>query len=671
MPVRTETLSAPPANAPSAGVVSRVRIRRSQFNAATQRRGRVFTAIQLGFSLGLVESVTILLARFLERRLGDPDLWVNWHAPWMAPWSLAGLFAFAAIVLELFAHVAPRTASFTRPFVLFALGAWSALSRIPGLSPWAVTLLAAGLAIRCGPVVWSLLARPPGRTRTAVIMQLALGFGFVAACGIRFAFAQGMPSLTLRVGEFSSLALRGGAGRHSSVDGASAIGPRTNVLLVVLDTVRADHLSLYGYERRTSPNLESLARRGVRFDRARATTPFTLGTHASLFTGHWMSETSARTNAALDGALPTIAERLRDRGYATGGFVGNIFYGSAHYGLDRGFLHYEDVPGNITRKVTPRELVRSSNLGASILTWSERKLHILQPMQRQQFNAREVNRAALAWLDETQSTGRPFFLFLNYFDAHSPYRLPPDAPQPFSRVSAESLERRLKELDSSNVDHIREREEVGRLIADSYDDGIAWIDRQLGQLLAELERRGALENTLIIVTADHGEMLGEGGLIGHGQTLRPGVVHVPLVVVGAKGMNVPPETSVATPASLRDVPATILDLLGDRGANRFPGRSLCRFWNESGNGGDVVLSEVEHMPWQPHTPWMPAAFGPMWALTAGRFTYHRQDHETLGSVESLFDTIADPGEMNDLAGRPENIETLADFRGLFAQFVKK
>ena len=115
-----------------------------------------------------------------------------------------------------------------------------------------------------------------------------------------------------------------------------------NVLLIVLDTVRADHLSLYGYERPTTPFLERLARRGIRFDQARAAAPWTLASHATMFTGRWPHELDVEWPCPLREDVPTLAEHLGSLGYATAGFVGNTLYCSYDGGLDRGFTHYED-----------------------------------------------------------------------------------------------------------------------------------------------------------------------------------------------------------------------------------------------------------------------------------------------------------------------------------------
>ena len=129
-----------------------------------------------------------------------------------------------------------------------------------------------------------------------------------------------------------------------------------NVLLIVLDTVRADRLSLYGYERPTTPNLERLSKRGIRFDRARATAPWTLASHASMFTGHWPHELVTEWMTPLQGNLPMLAEYLGAHGYATAGFVANVLYCSQNSGLARGFTHYEDY---ILEKLAP---LRTSGL---------------------------------------------------------------------------------------------------------------------------------------------------------------------------------------------------------------------------------------------------------------------------------------------------------------------
>ena len=211
-----------------------------------------------------------------------------------------------------------------------------------------------------------------------------------------------------------------------------------NVLLIVLDTVRADHLSLYGYYRPTSPSLERLAERGIRFDEARATSPWTLPSHASLFTGRWPSELGVKWMTPLPDRFPTLAEYLGARGYGTAGFVANNLYCSHDAGLDRGFTHYEDyvLDSGRLRPLRTALLVDGAGprlpnsgcgwpgiwrLGPSV-HGSNRCVRRLLDTGRK--DAGSINRDFLEWLSHRREPRRPFFAFLNYFDAHSPY-LPP------------------------------------------------------------------------------------------------------------------------------------------------------------------------------------------------------------------------------------------------------
>jgi arylsulfatase A-like enzyme len=524
------------------------------------------------------------------------------------------------------------------------------LGGIPGLEAYAAAILVLGIALRAGSYLGRFVARPIPLIRATAIPVFVFWAGLAVTTGLVPATAE----------------LRG-----------LFFGPRTpanapNVLLIVLDTVRADHLCFEGYHRSTAPNLARLARDGLDFRQARATTPFTLGTHASLFTGHWMSETSARANAPLDSNRRTLAEHFRDRGYASAGFVGNLFYGSAHYGLDRGFLHYHDAPANITRRVDGRELCRASNLGNWLVGWFERKNRIFEPLQRRRIDAAEINREALAWIDRTRRHHRPYFLFLNYFDAHSPYSISHSAPRAYARTTSQRIESNLEHLKQLETEEARDpslaakvmsmRAKTAAQVADAYDDGIAWIDHHLGLLFRDLEARGLLENTLIVVTSDHGEMLGEHGLIGHGQALYRELVHVPLLIRGTPAMAIPRGLAVDVPVTVRDVPATILDLLGER-ASPLPGVSLRRYWDHGSaeNLNSPVVSEMQHLAWQPKLARTPAAFGPMWVLTQGDWSYHRQDRAN-ASTEALFHLATDPGENVDLASDPAHEDTLLRMR---------
>ncbi|TFG47413.1 MAG: hypothetical protein E4H38_08190, partial [Gemmatimonadales bacterium] len=187
-----------------------------------------------------------------------------------------------------------------------------------------------------------------------------------------------------------------------------------NILLLVLDTVRAMNLSVYGYHRPTTPGLEALAARGTVFNRALTAAPWTRPAHASLFTGQWEHAHTADHEVPLDGRQPTLADELGRLGYRTAGFTANLTHTARSSGVARGFVHYEDhrisIPQIAVAAATPRTIYRS--------------LQDLLPIPETRVNyewksSADVNRALLTWLDRSGS--QPFFVFANYMDAHSRY----------------------------------------------------------------------------------------------------------------------------------------------------------------------------------------------------------------------------------------------------------
>ncbi len=195
-------------------------------------------------------------------------------------------------------------------------------------------------------------------------------------------------------------------------DHSSSSAEAANVLLIVLDTVRAQSLSLNGYERETSPQLERLARRGLSFENAISTSPWTLPGHASMFTGRYPHEVSADWSVPLDATFPTLAEVLASNGYATAGFVANVGYCSYEHGLNRGFAYYSDYQFSLG------QFILSSSLGRTVAS-SDRLRRISgyhELLNRR--TAENINNDFLHWLS---TRGRqPFFAFLNYYDAHEP-----------------------------------------------------------------------------------------------------------------------------------------------------------------------------------------------------------------------------------------------------------
>jgi arylsulfatase A-like enzyme len=195
----------------------------------------------------------------------------------------------------------------------------------------------------------------------------------------------------------------------------------------------------------------------------------------------------------------------------------------------------------------------------------------------------------------------------------------------------------------------------------AYDDCLAYVDRQFEQLLAGLGERGLLDNTLIVVTADHGEHLGEHALIGHGQSLYRPVLHVPLLLAGP---DVPAGMRIASPVSTRDIAATLTDLIGHT-ESPFAGRSLARYWRSTEPiRPDPLLAVMEQKFKLKPNPRIPASNGPLWAVTDRGFTYIRHG---IGR-EELY-SLSDVEEARDLSREPAHGETLRTLRTTMDQLL--
>jgi arylsulfatase A-like enzyme len=300
-----------------------------------------------------------------------------------------------------------------------------------------------------------------------------------------------------------------------------------------------------------------------------------------MFTGRYPHELSADWLTPLDAAHPTVAEVLTQRGYATGGFVGNLAYCLREQGLARGFQHYEDFG------TSPTIVGFSTTVGERLLTRASS--YPFNELLRH--DARAVADRFLRW---RQGIGaRPFFAFLNFYDAHLYYLPPPPHDVEFGPKSP-NLRKWYSRRDWSA------EEQQGFL--DAYDGCIAYMDEQLGNLLDELRGAGVLEHTVVVVTADHGELFWEHGLTEHGNSLYRPLLHVPLVIWDGRR---PRAQRIAETVTLRDLAATLLDLAGS--APALPGASLARCWNGGGEAADpspilsLVSKGIGTAPWAPHS----------------------------------------------------------------------
>jgi arylsulfatase A-like enzyme len=429
-----------------------------------------------------------------------------------------------------------------------------------------------------------------------------------------------------------------------------------NVLLVVLDTVRAESMSLYGYERSTTPYLKDMAREGTVFQNAIATSSWTLPTHASLFTGRYHYENHTDYYNPLDATYPTLAEVLSKRGYVTGGFSANNVVCCIEKGISRGFSHYEDYVASVGELARSSALIRFAFSEAS---WIRRLLRYHEMLER--LPAPRITNDFLRWVDRIPN-GKPFFVFLNYFDAHQPYLPPSEFAQKFGPTN--QINTYLARLGREPCLPSNTTAEEIESIRNAYDGAIAYIDENMNRLFDELRQRGILDRTLVIFVSDHGEEFAEHTTFGHAKDLHIQSIRVPLVI--RLPDIVPTEVTVREPVTLRDIPATVIDLLGLADDGLFPGRSLSRYWIESERkepeNSELVLSELDRASWAVGAP---AEKGAMKSLIIGDMHYIRNGDDS----EEVYDLGNDPVEQNDLIQTPRGVETATQARHALKQMI--
>jgi arylsulfatase A-like enzyme/Tfp pilus assembly protein PilF len=355
-----------------------------------------------------------------------------------------------------------------------------------------------------------------------------------------------------------------------------------NVVLITLDTLRSDRLSCYGSDMVDTPNIDAFAADGVRFTNAASTVPFTLPAHSSIMTGLYPPGHGVRENVGyvLDEQVPTLAELLGKAGWATGGFV-SAFVLDSRWGIGRGFDHYFDG--------FDLQEMETANLGS---------------VQR---DGAETVAAAVSWLDE-RPADRPFFLWLHLYDPHEPYT----PAEPFKS------------------------QYPGR----PYDAEVAYTDSLVGDFRRALDERGLVEDTLVILTSDHGEGLGDHGEIVHGFFLYDSTIHVALIVR-------PPSHNgggrvVDRAVSHVDLLPTILELVGLPVAENVHGRSLAPLIA----GQDVAWDRPVYS--ESLYPLLHYGWAPLRALRTDRFKLIDVPRP------ELYDLAEDPAEEQNLHDREPN-----------------
>jgi arylsulfatase A-like enzyme len=354
---------------------------------------------------------------------------------------------------------------------------------------------------------------------------------------------------------------------------ASIAGTSThpNVMLIVMDTTRADHLSLYGYHRDTTPNLKKLAADAAVYTQALSAADITLTSHASIFTGlypSWHGAYCQPPDASFGrelGPVPTLAEVLTHSGYHTVGVAANLYL-RAEFGLQRGFARFR----------IPRPVPVLAGDESWYMLRNGMRRAINQVTDTAQFDrlysrADAVNREFFNLLQQPELAQAPFFAFFNYMDAHFPY-IP---PHPFDQRYPGKTSATEAELDAIQSRVSQDGDPLPPLYTShaisQYDGGIAYIDSQIGQLVDWLKRENLYDNTMLIVTADHGESFGERRLFLHGNSLYANLLHVPLLVKYPHSAHA---GLVETPVSLIDIFPTVIQAAGLQPPPGLQGRSL-------------------------------------------------------------------------------------------------
>ena len=335
-----------------------------------------------------------------------------------------------------------------------------------------------------------------------------------------------------------------------------------NVFLLTIDALRADHLGYHGYERDTSPFLDSLADRAACFSTAISASSHTREAVPALLTGRYPDVFASRGYRC---ATETVADRLRAAGYATAGFHSNPYVSRA-YGFDSGFDTFDD-----DLRLGQNRIVALMQRALDKFLLNKGEYHA---------RAKTINERSLDWIDSVDNG--PVFLWNHYMDPHGPYN-PPDG---YSYADNEISNSQAHDLYQTVINRPGEvTEEERQLLLDCYDGEIRYLDEQLRKFFDELEERELLRDSLVIITADHGEAFGEHGFFTHPRQLHEHLIHVPLLISSPVREKMSDQDG---PVSSLDLVPSILDS-ADLASTGLPGKSLLRSSDRSESSEENIV----------------------------------------------------------------------------------
>ena len=414
----------------------------------------------------------------------------------------------------------------------------------------------------------------------------------------------------------------------------------TSVLLISIDTLRADHIGAYGYENARTPNLDALAKEGVVFEDAVSHHVFTGPSHLTMLTGLLPENHGALANMApMDQRRATLADWLRRRGWLTSAFVGGMLVIDRAIGIGHRFHVYgDDLRSHRALPVAVRQV--------PLLAFLERVLPEATDGTQHFRSAESVTDEAIGWYGRT--TGQPFFSFVHYYDAHLPYDPPERFLSPQVRAYRGPATGRWYALSPDTKARIVRDPASLRYMSDLYDAEIAYVDEQIGRLV-DAARAAAPGPLMIIVTADHGESFGEHGIY-FARCLYDPTLHVPLIVVPAEDKGT---DRVPAQVKLADLAPSVLEATGVTVEEELDGKSLLPLVRGSTTAPTgPAFSMLGKMPYQPSRPEFSVRTGGHKLIRRGDGWV--SDEIWAEAADELFDLEADPKELTNLQGeRPE------------------
>jgi arylsulfatase A-like enzyme len=376
---------------------------------------------------------------------------------------------------------------------------------------------------------------------------------------------------------------------------------RPNIILISIDTLRTDHIHGYGYGPPTTPVLDGLMERGTSFSQAISPSPWTLPSHLSLFTSLYPhTHGVVNDQYGLQDDIPTLPELLKRAGYKTTGYASCIYLFPG-YGYDRGFDQYLDV----SRIPAPALFQKAGD-----------------------------------WLIEAKP--EPYFLFLHFFDVHHPYTPRDEYLGMFESSYEGTVEGDNEHLTSVNEGTLELSDEDLRHLIALYDAEIRQLDDSLGIFLDFIRAKGFLDNTVIVITSDHGEEFLDHGNVLHTRTLYDELLRVPLIITGT---GIEAGAMIDQQVELIDIMPTILDLCGIRAPRGIEGSSLLALMGrEAGDWEQIAFAEAD---WDS----IREIRDIYRAVRTGRYKYY---HNRMTNEDRLFDLLNDPGEkVNILEKEPD------------------